>query len=955
MDEYDEFGNPLGNEQVSFTVKREDSEPVVEQEPIHSEGDDYDGDGQVSENQEQRLIPLQDAFGGDVEVLVETEDNQDVNVPLVEAAREHTKGPDYSVFTHLKKHVPKAAYDREYMLGMLKAPERIRNVAIVGPLHSGKTSLVDLLVMESHENLPHLSRRNRLGWNQMRYMDNTKLEIERGLSLKSNGITFLGFDLNTISFPINLLDSPGHVNFMDETAVCLQAADCALICIDVIEGVTSVVENLVKYCQRGGLAMVFILNKLDRLILELKLPPLDAFLKLMHIVDQINHFTTDKFSPELGNIIFSSSKLGFSFTIEEFILYYYSSELPNEKLSGFIERMWGDIYFEDGKFNHKSNISKNPTFVEFILLPIYKIITHTLSNDVRELQKILGRNFKVHLHSEVFKYDPLPLLKHVLGLVFKKQSGLIHALVHKCDSTAVTSFKLSQSLRCPIEDVQIVLAHALKTMDYGGSEWSLVRIYRGQLIPGMKVNIVDSSLSTDNNDLGEEYEQCKIERLALMGGRYILPVAQASIGQLVLVKGLSDKFTKSATLYLGPGDYFPLFKPIDYINEPVSRVVIQPLHPKELPKLLSGLNKVSKYYPGVMVKVEESGEHVILGCGELYLDSLLYDLRNNYAKMEIKISDPLTVFAESCAGDSFASIPVSSVSGTVSISVGAEPLTPKLVDDLSQNKISADVFTNSKKLSRMLRSEYGWDSLAARNIWTFQDANVFVDDTLPGETDKDTLFKYRPQLNQGFKWVIREGPLANEQIHGVHFKLLSAENLDKVSGGGQLIPMVRRACYIALLTATPILLEPIYEVDVVVHLNLLSIIKELFAKRRGGRIYKTSSIAGTPLAEIRGQLPVIESVGFETDLRLSTMGAGMCQMHFCKKIWRKVPGDVMNEQAVISKLKPAPIGSLSRDFVMKTRRRKGISNSGFMSNDGPSLAKYIDPDLYSKLKENGLI
>ncbi|GAV51364.1 hypothetical protein ZYGR_0AD05470 [Zygosaccharomyces rouxii] len=956
MDEYDEFGNPVENEQTSLAVKPEDTEPLVEQEPVDNGGHDHGDDEQeVNRNQEQALVPLQDAYGDDVEVLVETEDNQDADVPLVEIAREHEKGPDYSVFTHLKKHVPRAAYDRDYMLGMLEAPERIRNVAVVGPLHSGKTSLVDLLVMESHQNLPHMSRRNQLGWSQMRYMDNTKLEIERGLSLKSNGITFLGFDLDAISFPINLLDAPGHVNFMDETAVCLQAVDCALICIDVVEGVTSVVENLIKYCQRSGLAMVFVLNKLDRLILELKLPPLDSFLKLMHIVDQINHFTVDKFSPELGNVIFASSKLGFSFTIQEFILYYYSPKLPTEKLQGFIERMWGDIYFADGKFSSTPRPSKNPTFVEFILLPIYKIITHTLSNDTQELQNILRRNFGVHLRSEFFKYDPLPLLKHVLELVFRKQTGLTHALVHNCDPIATTSVKLSQSLQSPIEDDQIFLAHALKTMDYGGSEWALVRIYRGQLTPGMQVNVIDSSLTVSGNDQDEEYEQCKIEQLALMGGRYIFPVVQASVGQLVLVKGLSDAFTKSSTLYLGPNTQLPLFKPIDYINEPVARVVIQPLHPKELPKLLSGLNKVSKYYPGVVVKVEESGEHVILGCGELYLDSLLYDLRNNYAKMEIKISDPLTVFAESCAGESFAAIPVNSINGTVSISVGAEPLTPKLVDDLSQNKIAPDVFANNRKLSKMLRSEYGWDSLAARNVWSFQDANVFVDDTLPNETDKEILLRCRPQLNQGFKWVIREGPLANEPIHGVHFKLLSAENLEKVSGGGQLIPMVRRACYIALLTATPILLEPIYEVDVIVHLKLLSIIEELFAKRRGGRIYKTSNIAGSPLMEIRGQLPVIESVGFETDLRLSTMGAGMCQMHFCKKIWRKVPGDVMDEQAVISKLKPSPIGSLSRDFVMKTRRRKGISNSGFMSNDGPSLSKYIEPELYTRLKENGLV
>ena len=63
----------------------------------------------------------------------------------------------------------------------------------------------------------------------------------------------------------------------------------------------------------------------------------------------------------------------------------------------------------------------------------------------------------------------------------------------------------------------------------------------------------------------------------------------------------------------------------------------------------------------------------------------------------------------------------------------------------------------------------------------------------------------------------------------------------------------------------------------------------------------------------------------------------------------------MDKDAPIPKLKPAPINSLSRDFVMKTRRRKGISNDGFMSNDGPTLEKYIDSETYKQLKDNGLV
>lgn len=99
------------------------------------------------------------------------------------------------------------------------------------------------------------------------------------------------------------------------------------------------------------------------------------------------------------------------------------------------------------------------------------------------------------------------------------------------------------------------------------------------------------------------------------------------------------------------------------------------------------------------------------------------------------------------------------------------------------------------------------------------------------------------------------------------------------------------------MTAAPIILEPIYEVDVLVHGVLQSIVENLFDKRRGARIYRIEKILGSPLIEIKAQIPVIESVGFETDLRMSTNGAGICQLHFWNKIWRKVPGEVLDEEA----------------------------------------------------------
>ncbi|SCV03447.1 LANO_0G04192g1_1 [Lachancea nothofagi CBS 11611] len=938
-DLYDEFGNLIGAESDDSVY--EDEEQLVETVDSSAQGE-----MEEEESSERALVTrdsLETSFPNDVEVLVETEDQQSLETPLVEPAQ--TRQKPSSIYTKSAKNIPRSSYDRDYLISLLSIPERTINVAVLGPLHSGKTSLMDLLLSNSHEKLPNVSKSVRQGWKPLKYLDNTKVEIERGISCKLNGFSFLGCDLQDKSVAITMLDTPGHVNFMDEVAVGLTASDSCLIVLDVVEGVTAIAQQLIKQAQKHQQNIVFVLNKIDRLILELKLPPKDAYLKLVHIVHQIQSYAHGEYSPELGNILFASAKLGFTFSIKEFILYHYSTQLGEKNVQSFIDRMWGTIYFQAGEFSHEPNEMGSTTFMQFILVPLYKVLTQTLSSEPKQVALILKRHFNVNLAEEYLKWDPQPLLRKVLALIFRNQQGLI-------DSINIFGSSASEMKTVKLENQGVMsakpskLAHVLKLIDYCGDTWALVRIYRGS----MRVNDTFKAL-----DAGTTYyddaPETKILDIGLLGGRYVLPVEKAAEGQIVLVKGIDQFFTKSGTL---ADTLAAQFTEIDYINEPTFKIVLKPLQPRELPLMLGGLNSVNKLYSGMVTCVEESGETVVLGTGELYLDCLLWDLRNNYSKIEIQVSNPLVKFAETCIGESFASIPVNGTNGTLSVSIAAQPLERELAEDLTNGIIAENATQNKRHLSKLLRERYKWDSLAARNIWSLHKGNVFVNDTLPHDVDQELLTEMHDSICQGFEWAVREGPLAEEAIHGVHFRLLSASTDDGV-GTGQLISLVRKACYVALLTAEPALLEPIYEVSLVVHDLLVEVVEEIFAKRRGGRIYNRVAIPATPLVEVRGQIPVIDSIGFETDLRLATNGEAMCQLHFCNKIWRKVPGDVMNEDATIPKLKPAPWESMSRDFVMKTRRRKGLSSDGYATQDGPSLARYIDADLFQKLKDNKLV
>jgi len=117
-----------------------------------------------------------------------------------------------------------------------------------------------------------------------------------------------------------------------------------------------------------------------------------------------------------------------------------------------------------------------------------------------------------------------------------------------------------------------------------------------------------------------------------------------------LIGGVDASISKTATLASADPDYSDeelyIFRPLKHATQSVLKVAIEPVAPSELPKMLSGLRSINKSYPLAATKVEESGEHVLIGTGELYLDCVLHDLRRLFAEIEIKVSDPVTKFCE---------------------------------------------------------------------------------------------------------------------------------------------------------------------------------------------------------------------------------------------------------------------------------------------------------------------
>jgi 116 kDa U5 small nuclear ribonucleoprotein component len=253
---------------------------------------------------------------------------------------------------------------------------------------------------------------------------------------------------------------------------------------------------------------------------------------------------------------------------------------------------------------------------------------------------------------------------------------------------------------------------------------------------------------------------------------------------------------------------------------------------------------------------------------------------------------------------------------------------------------------DQKKMGRYFQSQYDWDLLSSRSVWAFGSSpthgtNILMDDTLPSEVDKMLLNSCKSSIVQGFQWASREGPLCEEPVRGTKIKILDAILADKPihRGGGQMIPTARRTVHSALLTATPRLMEPVYRLQIQCPGEIVDAIQPILNRRRG-HIVQDKPISGTTMYSVKAFLPVLDSFGFETDLRTFTQGQAM--VHSVFDHWTVVPGDPLDRTIILHPLEPSPPQCLARELLIKTRRRKGLS-------EDVSISKFFDEGMKNKL------
>ncbi len=787
---------------------------------------------------------------------------------------------------------------------LLYERENVRNLSIIAHIDHGKSTLTDSLLAASGllaEKVAGLARAT----------DTRDDEQERGITIKTTGISLV-HEFKNKTFLINLQDTPGHVDFSGEVTSALRVVDGALIVVDAVEGVMVQTEVVTQQALAERVRPVLIINKVDRLITEMRMSPDNAYEQFKKIIRDFNTLVETyapseykkiwRVNPRQGTVAFGSAIQRFGLTIPALAEIWHKK--TGQPIDVLIKNLW---------------MKKN--FVEGVLKPTYAIYQKAEEKDIESLKKI-AEQLTLHVDEHIWLDTPKNIAKALLGQWLPVEKAVLDMVVQFCPSPIEAQkyrfksfwegdFESDEGkglIECKIDGPVMI---SISKMIPGRTKRIIAmgRVFSGTVKAGQKITALLPGYQPGSR---ERFFTTNIQQVSMLMGAKTEKVDSVPAGNIVALQGLRGATASSTITSL---DTTIPFSALSYAVEPVVTIAIEAKSPSELPKLAEGLDLLELVDPSLLTKVnEETGEFLLSGTGELHLEIAVKDLQD-LQNITVTQSEPIVVFRESVKAQSYRPALAKSPNKHNRLWVSAAPLEPEVIKLIEDRRIGQ--YTDRKEMGQILRDEAGWDPKVGRKVWGMgpaeNDPNFYIDAT----KGVQYLREVKDYIIQGFRWASKEGPLCGEPFFGIKFLLEDLKlHEDPVHrGAGQTMPVSRRACFGAVLMAEPILMEPIYKVQVQVPEQYLGNVYKVLTKRRG-KVIDTQKREGTPLNIIIAEIPVTESFGITTELRSETSGFAFSQMVFSR--WDKVPGNPMKTEE--------EGGGLARQFVLATRKRKGFHN-----------------------------
>lgn len=353
--------------------------------------------------------------------------------------------------------------------GLMDHPTNIRNMCVIAHVDHGKSTLTDSLVSKAG-----IIAHAKAG--DMRFMDTRDDEKERGITIKSTAISmYFPIDKDELpaiqqptkgnEFLINLIDSPGHVDFSSEVTAALRVTDGALVVVDCIEGVCVQTETVLRQALGERIKPVVCLNKVDRALLELQVDKEDLYQSFARTIESANVVIAtyndpvlgeSQVYPEKGTVAFGSGLHGWAFTLRQFAA-RYAKKFGVDK-SKMMTKLWGENFFnpKTKKWSSKEVDSEGNklerAFNMFVLDPIYRIFDSIMNFKKEETTKLLEK-LEIALTSDEQDLEGKALLKVVMRKFLPAGDALLEMVVINLPSPVTAQrYRVETLYEGPMDD-----------------------------------------------------------------------------------------------------------------------------------------------------------------------------------------------------------------------------------------------------------------------------------------------------------------------------------------------------------------------------------------------------------------------------------------------------------------------------------------------------------------------
>lgn len=464
-----------------------------------------------------------------------------------------------------------------------KIREKIRNICTSAHIHHGKTAMTDNLLAASGYMAAKYAGDLDQGMATWQHSD----EQERLLTVDAANVSMV-HKFEGEEYLINLIDTPGHVDFSGNVTRAMRAIDGTIILVCAVEGIMPQTETVIKQALKERVKPVLFINKFDRLIKELKIGPEQMQERIIKIFNNFNKLIERIAEPEFkekwkvnineGSVVFGSARDNWALSV------------PFMKKKGITFKDIRGLY-DMTEEERKEWCWKNAPLYEVILDMVVKHLPGPLEAQKYRIPRIWYGDIESEMGKDLLS----------------------------CNPDGKTAFVITRVVIEP----------------RAGKEICAGRLFSGKLKEGMEVWL----------NLAKRRQ--RIQQVLVYNGIKPEQVEEMGAGNVLAISGISGESGETVTL-----EEETPFQELKHLFEPVVTQSIESKKPADLPKLIEVLRTVQKEDPTIKVEInEETGQHLISGLGELHLEIVTNRIKTEKG-LDINSSPPIVVYRETILKES---------------------------------------------------------------------------------------------------------------------------------------------------------------------------------------------------------------------------------------------------------------------------------------------------------------